>query len=217
MSAHILAVGSQDRITRVLSISLSVVFYWFGIQKFFPGASPAEDIASSTIHELTAQVVPMRIGLFLLACWEIVLGVSLLVFPRSRLILWSALLHLCMTFTPFIIFPGQIFGSAAGSLTLLGQYIVKNLVLLAGLYTLVELERAGRGADAESEPDSAPKLDRALSWEQLGEPYWEDDSLGWNGSSHRTVEHRANGDHWPRPVHRLADQIEPVGVRHYRR
>jgi uncharacterized membrane protein YphA (DoxX/SURF4 family) len=206
-SPHDLSPCPQDRITRVLSISLSVIFYWFGIQKFFPGASPAEDIASSTIHELTAHLVPLRLGLFLLACWEIALGVSLLVFPRTRLILWAAFLHLCLTFTPFVIFPGQTFGSAAGSLTLLGQYIVKNLVLLAGLYTLVELERAGRtgGVDPEPERDADLGFDRGrlpwdashVGWEQLGEPYWEDERLGWNGNASRPV--------------------EPVGVRHYYR
>jgi uncharacterized membrane protein YphA (DoxX/SURF4 family) len=158
---------SVDRIIRALSTSLSVIFYWFGIQKFFPGASPAEDIAGLTIQVLTAHLLPPEVGLFLLACWEIVLGVGLLLFPRSRWALWPAFLHLCFTFAPFIIFPGLTFGVVLGSLTLLGQYIVKNLVLLAGLYTLVELERASRAAVAPAE--SA----------KLVAPVWDPDGGTW--------------------------------------
>jgi uncharacterized membrane protein YkgB len=30
----------------LMRISIGVVFFWFGIQKFFPGVSSAEDVAS---------------------------------------------------------------------------------------------------------------------------------------------------------------------------
>jgi hypothetical protein len=144
---------SADRITRAISISLAIVFYWFGIQKFFPGVSPAEGIAASTIDLVPGELLRPRVGVFLLACWEIALGVAILIFPRSRLILFSAAAHLCLTFVPFLIFPDQTFGSATGSLTLLGQYLVKNLVLLAGLFTLAELQRgSSRQPSASAEP-----------------------------------------------------------------
>ncbi|HET6667982.1 MAG TPA: DoxX family protein, partial [Intrasporangium sp.] len=37
----------------LLRISLGLVFLGFGIVKFFPGLSPAEDIAAATIERLT--------------------------------------------------------------------------------------------------------------------------------------------------------------------
>ena len=40
----------------LLRWSLGVVFLWFGALKFFPGASPAEDLAARTIAAMTSQV-----------------------------------------------------------------------------------------------------------------------------------------------------------------
>ena len=37
----------------LLRISISVIFIWFGVLKFFPGASPAESLATRTIEVLT--------------------------------------------------------------------------------------------------------------------------------------------------------------------
>ena len=36
-----------------LRISVGIVFMWFGILKFFPNISPAQDIATNTINKLT--------------------------------------------------------------------------------------------------------------------------------------------------------------------
>jgi len=41
----------------VLRLALGVVFFWFGVLKLFPGASPAEDLAAGTIEALTLGVV----------------------------------------------------------------------------------------------------------------------------------------------------------------
>jgi hypothetical protein len=48
----------------LLRVSLGIVFLWFGALKFFPGLSPASDLAARTIatlsfgHELSA-LAPM--------------------------------------------------------------------------------------------------------------------------------------------------------------
>ena len=38
---------------RLLRISLGIVFFWFGVLKFFPGLSPAQDLAIKTMRILT--------------------------------------------------------------------------------------------------------------------------------------------------------------------
>jgi uncharacterized membrane protein YphA (DoxX/SURF4 family) len=40
----------------LLRVSLGIVFLWFGILKFFPSASPAEELASRTIWARVAHV-----------------------------------------------------------------------------------------------------------------------------------------------------------------
>ncbi len=41
----------------LLRISLGIVFLWFGVLKFFPELSPAEELATRTIEVLTLGIV----------------------------------------------------------------------------------------------------------------------------------------------------------------
>src|SRR5436190_17904341 len=63
---------------RLLRISLGVIFLWFGFLKFFPGLSPATDLATRTIERLTFGAVPASVSIPLLASWETLIGLGLL-------------------------------------------------------------------------------------------------------------------------------------------
>ena len=45
----------------LLRISLGIVFLWFGALKFFPGLSPASDLAARTIEMLSFGTVPANL------------------------------------------------------------------------------------------------------------------------------------------------------------
>src|ERR1035437_3172172 len=60
----------------ILRISLGIVFLWFGLLKFFPGVSPAEDIAGRTIATLTFGLIKPSLALPLLAVWECTIGLG---------------------------------------------------------------------------------------------------------------------------------------------
>ena len=89
----------------LLRISLGVVFFWFGVLKFFPGMSPAQDLATRTIHILTFGAVPPGAAIVLLATWECLVGIGLIfgVFMRATLLL--LLLQMIGTMTPSSSFP----------------------------------------------------------------------------------------------------------------
>ena len=127
---------------KVLSISMGVVYFWFGALKFFPDLSPAEELAKSTMNHLTFGLIPDEVSIILLAFWEVGLG-FLLVFGlfKRQAIIW-ALIHMVCTFTPLLFFPDDIFGEAPMSLTLVGQYIMKNLIIIAVLVSLYERKAA---------------------------------------------------------------------------
>ena len=127
----------------LLPICIGIVYIWFGLLKFFPGVSPAETIAMNTIHELTMGYIPARLSLFLLAIWETALGILLLVGLLRPIAYKIALLHMILTFTPFLFFPDQTFTNAPFGLTLLGQYIMKNIVFLGLLVFLLRQEQKG--------------------------------------------------------------------------
>ena len=62
----------------LLRVSVGIVFLWFGVLKFFPNLSPAQDLATHTISVLTFGIVPPNISLPVLAAWEVVIGLGLI-------------------------------------------------------------------------------------------------------------------------------------------
>ncbi|MBK8923776.1 MAG: DoxX family protein [Saprospirales bacterium] len=57
--------------------SLAVSYLWFGMLKFFPGMSPAEELAQATIRALSFGLIPDELSIVLLAIWEVGLGLAL--------------------------------------------------------------------------------------------------------------------------------------------
>ena len=62
----------------LLRISMGIVFVWFGVLKFFPGVSAAQDLAIRTIELLTFGLVPEVLIINGLALWEVLIGVGLI-------------------------------------------------------------------------------------------------------------------------------------------
>ena len=109
----------------LLRIALGVIFVWFGALKLVDGASPAE--------ALVARTVPFDMAWFfpLLGVWEIAIGIGLIVRPWIRAAIFLLFLQMPGTFLPLIVAPDAVWTSFPFVLTLEGQYIVKNLVLVA--------------------------------------------------------------------------------------
>ena len=128
----------------LLRISLGVVFLWFGALKFFPGLSPAADLATRTIARLTFGLIPADTALLLLAAWESLIGLGLLlkIYPRiTLLLLWVQMLG---TITPLFFFPAEAFLFVPYSPSLEGQYIIKNMVLISAGLVIGATVRGGR-------------------------------------------------------------------------
>ncbi|NJB70715.1 putative membrane protein YphA (DoxX/SURF4 family) [Saonia flava] len=121
----------------ILPISIGVVYLWFGLLKFFPNLSPAEELAKTTIYELTFGLVPPNISIILLAILETGIGLLLIFNFYKTIAIRFALGHIFLTFTPLFIFPEQVFNNTPFELTLLGQYIAKNLIIVSVLIALL--------------------------------------------------------------------------------
>ena len=143
----------------VLRISLGIVFLWFGVLKFFPGLSPAQDLAARTIEQLTLGIVPPGVALPVLAGWEVLIGLGLLSgrFLRATLLLLAV--QMLGTLTPLVLFPAETFTVFPIAPTLEGQYILKNMVLVAAAMVVGATVRGGQ-LQAEpanlGEPVAAP-------------------------------------------------------------
>jgi uncharacterized membrane protein YphA (DoxX/SURF4 family) len=120
---------------RLLAISIGLVYLWFGVLKFFPHLSPAEDLAKNTITILTLGKIPPNVSIILLAIWETIIGIFMFTKLFRRPVIILALVHMLFTFTPLLFFPKESF-NLPFVFTLLGQYIFKNLIIIAALITL---------------------------------------------------------------------------------
>ena len=112
----------------LLRVSLGIVFLWFGILKFFLSLSPAEELASRTIGVLSGGLIPAAVSLPLLAGWESLIGIGLLIGRGLRGILLLLYVQMLGTLTPIALFPHDVFVTIPFVPTLEGQYIIKNLV-----------------------------------------------------------------------------------------
>ena len=127
----------------LLCWSLGVVFFWFGVLKFFPGVSPAEDIATKTLAIMTFHLVPREVLLFTLAAWETIIGVGLLSRKFLRVTLLLLFLQMAGTLTPFALFPEELFIAFPFVPNMEGQYIIKNLVIISAAIVIGGTVRGG--------------------------------------------------------------------------
>jgi uncharacterized membrane protein YphA (DoxX/SURF4 family) len=128
---------------RLLRISLGIVFFWFGVLKFFPGLSPATELALKTIDVLSFGRVPPGVAINVLAAWECAIGLGLIfgLFMRATLLLlWVQMLG---TITPIFLFPELVFTRVPYAPTLEGQYIIKNIVLVSAGIVIGATVRGG--------------------------------------------------------------------------
>ena len=128
----------------LLRLSVGIIFLWFGFLKFFPGLSPAEDLAARTIQVLSFGWVPPSIALIVLAAWECAVGLGLILGVYLRATLLLLWLQMAGTVTPLFIFPQEVFSQFPYAPTLEGQYIIKNLVLVSAGIVVGATVRGGR-------------------------------------------------------------------------
>jgi len=108
----------------ILQFGLGVVFIWFGALKIF-GVSPAGDLVAATVY-----VVPPELFVPVLGVWEVLIGVCLLYKPLIRLGILLLAVQMPGTFLPLVLLPDVAFVTFPHALTVEGQYIIKNLVII---------------------------------------------------------------------------------------
>jgi uncharacterized membrane protein YkgB len=108
----------------VLRIGLAVVFIWYGILKPL-GMSPAAELVRRTVY-----FVPPDLFIPILGWWEVAIGIGLLFRSLNRTAIFLLFLQMPGTLLPLVLLPEVCFTQIPWGLTLEGQYIVKNAVLI---------------------------------------------------------------------------------------
>jgi uncharacterized membrane protein YphA (DoxX/SURF4 family) len=128
----------------LLRWSIGLIFIWFGALKLVPGMSPADQIATDTTMTLTFGLLSEDVARLTLAFLELAIGLGLLTGRFLRVTLLLLFTQMAGTMTPLIISPHLIWSDFPFVLTLEGQYIVKNAVLISAGLVIGATVRGGR-------------------------------------------------------------------------
>jgi putative oxidoreductase len=143
----------------LLRLSLGLVFVWFGVLKVF---------SASAVGGLVATTVPFESSWFVpvLGVVEVVIGLAFVAGRFVRAMLPVFVLHLAGTFLVLIVLPDVAFENDNPlMLSIVGEFVVKNLVLLAAGLVVASGGRASSGPPGQSErPAGDPRKVARSRW-----------------------------------------------------
>ncbi len=127
-----------------LRVSVAVVFVWFGALKIFD-VTPVTDLVANTVYWVDAGWFVPALGVA-----EVVVGLGLLLRRALRVVIGLFALQMVGTFLVLVILPEVAFQDGnILKLTVEGEFVIKNLVLLsAGLVVGATVRRRRDGAEA---------------------------------------------------------------------
>lgn len=128
---------ANSTVQRLMAYSLATLYVWFGLLKFFSGMSPAEELVTATVNSLFFGIIPDSVSIYMVAALEVLLGIVLFLGWQRRRAALVVLVHMAFTCTPLFLFPELCFDHFP-AFTLVGQYILKNLVLAVGALMLLQ-------------------------------------------------------------------------------
>lgn len=108
--------------------AIFVVYFWFGFLKII-GFSPATPLVQA-LFEKTINFMPFSTFYICFAVFEVAIGILFLVRGLERLAILMLGLHLITTAMPLVLLP-QIAWQGFMVPTLEGQYMIKNILILA--------------------------------------------------------------------------------------
>lgn len=122
-------IGFLRIIARPLArLALFVVFFWFGVLKVI-GASPANPLVQNLL-EHTLPFINFKTFIVGFGIFEMIIGILFLIPRAERLAIACLVPHLVATLLPLILLPSIVW-SGWFIPTLEGQYIIKNVVIIA--------------------------------------------------------------------------------------
>jgi uncharacterized membrane protein YkgB len=119
-----IAAWMQLNSNRLLRFSMGIIFIWFGALKF-AGISPANELVTRTVYWFRPEIFIPILG------WWVIIGICMIVKPLNRAAIFLLFLQMPGTVLPLFILPDVCFTQIPFGLTLEGQYIIKNLVLIS--------------------------------------------------------------------------------------
>ena len=129
-----------------LRVGIGLIFIWFGLLKPL-GLSPAAELLAKTVYWWTPEIVVPALG-----WWEVAIGVTFLIPQLTRVAIFLLAVQMPGTFLPLVLLPEVCFTVFPWGLTLEGQYIVKNLVIIGAALVIGSTVETRRRLRTQSIP-----------------------------------------------------------------
>ena len=114
--------------------ALFVVFFWFGFIKLL-GVSPANDLVEA-LRVITLPWWPFASFIIVLGLYEVLIGILFLLRRFDKIAIILLIPHMITTMLPLFMLP-ELTWQMALVPTLAGQYIIKNIVVVALALTII--------------------------------------------------------------------------------
>ena len=150
----------------LLRISLGAVFFGFGVLKFFPNLSPAQSIAIQTMKIITFGIVPPGVTIVFVACLECAIGLCFITGKFLRIAVWLLLFELIGILSPLVLLTSELFTGPFHAPNLLGQYVLKDVVLVAAGMVIAATLRGGHLVIERKVEKDALSMDRVQAREK---------------------------------------------------
>lgn len=122
------------KISKPLSrTALFVVFFWFGLLKII-AVSPANSLVEALLAETLPNIAFSNFIIWL-GLYEMLIGIIFLIPKKERLAILLLIPHMIATFLPLVMLPDLAWQEALVP-TIEGQYIIKNLVIIALAFSI---------------------------------------------------------------------------------
>ena len=134
-------------------------WFWDAVRREDPSLdhiSPAAELATRTIETLSFGLIGPEVSITILAVWECLIGLGLLIGRYMRVTLLLLFVQMIGTVSPVFLFPAEVFTRIPYAPTLEGQYIIKNLVLVSAALVLGATVRGGGMVVEPGEPIAQP-------------------------------------------------------------
>lgn len=113
-------------------LAIGTAYFWIGALKFDPTASDTEGyLPGRILSALTGDAIGWQVGAEILAGWECLIGYFLVAGIALRFATLLMIAHALLMFVPLALWPEQIWWSFPLGLTIKGQIVLDNLVMVS--------------------------------------------------------------------------------------
>ena len=115
----------------IARFGLFIIFFWFGLLKVV-GLSPASGLVQA-LFENTIPLLSFSTFIVIFGLFEMLIGLLFLIRGVERIVIPLLFIHMITTIMPLFLLP-EVSWSGFMTPTLEGQYIIKNIALIAAAF-----------------------------------------------------------------------------------